>query len=431
MAKNRRKTKGGSRKVECTCDLRYDLDPPRHMDHANTCDLWHLQDFVDGLIDWDPYAQLVVTLSDYVWADSPVDERSDMQKTIDAAISGMPTAAAPSAWSKAWNYQSCRHNMTDVALPDADGTVVYCSASTDVRGRVNRPDYAVYLANSWTAQSISTFVPWEDYGTPYVAWRAVREVVEDWYRRALAGQKVEVGCMGGHGRTGTFLAAVVMLADPNMTPEGAVAWVRKHYCHKAVEDASQKYWLRWFADPSLPAHYDRPAPKKATVVKPTHASVTAKHGPVGGGSEGDSCNWTKNGKWCKNDYGHGGPHHYALTSRRLAVSDEYVAPDADRCIHQLDDGKFRCRKPLGHGDYHSYTAAKHPSDVVACDKGFSGPCTLDAGHDQACLVMRPVHEYCEEPECDRYRGHAGICYMSVSRGTVIVPAGNVTFEVTP
>jgi hypothetical protein len=55
-----------------------------------------------------------------------------------------------------------------------------------------------------------------------------------------AGKKIHVGCIGGHGRTGTVFAALVkqMLGE-----EDAITWVRKHYCKKAVESASQVQFL--------------------------------------------------------------------------------------------------------------------------------------------------------------------------------------------
>lgn len=50
-----------------------------------------------------------------------------------------------------------------------------------------------------------------------------------------AGKKVGVCCMGGHGRTGYFAAAVLGLAgvkDP-------IAWLRENYCKSAVESVGQ------------------------------------------------------------------------------------------------------------------------------------------------------------------------------------------------
>lgn len=71
-----------------------------------------------------------------------------------------------------------------------------------------------------------------------------------------AGKRIHVGCIGGHGRTGTFLAALVarMKIDPD-----PIAWVRKHHCQKAVESESQvKFLVKHFgcktAKPSKPSY---------------------------------------------------------------------------------------------------------------------------------------------------------------------------------
>jgi hypothetical protein len=56
---------------------------------------------------------------------------------------------------------------------------------------------------------------------------------------ALMGEHRElyVGCAGGYGRTGTFLAALVKIADK--PPAHAVFYVRAVYHHKAVETTDQ------------------------------------------------------------------------------------------------------------------------------------------------------------------------------------------------
>jgi hypothetical protein len=54
------------------------------------------------------------------------------------------------------------------------------------------------------------------------------------------GKKIHVGCIGGHGRTGMVLSAVVA----QMTGEkNATEYVRKHYCMKAVESERQVKFL--------------------------------------------------------------------------------------------------------------------------------------------------------------------------------------------
>ena len=49
-------------------------------------------------------------------------------------------------------------------------------------------------------------------------------------------------CMGGHGRTGSALAAV-LIACKGYTAAKAIEHVRKHHCHKACETATQMAWL--------------------------------------------------------------------------------------------------------------------------------------------------------------------------------------------
>lgn len=63
----------------------------------------------------------------------------------------------------------------------------------------------------------------------------------DFLMYALAdGKKVHCGCIGGHGRTGTVFAALVAAATGE---KDAITYVRKHYCKKAVESASQVAFL--------------------------------------------------------------------------------------------------------------------------------------------------------------------------------------------
>ena len=54
------------------------------------------------------------------------------------------------------------------------------------------------------------------------------------------GKTVHIGCIGGHGRTGTVISAIVaeMLEEKD-----AIQYVRKHYCKKAVESTTQVAFL--------------------------------------------------------------------------------------------------------------------------------------------------------------------------------------------
>lgn len=54
------------------------------------------------------------------------------------------------------------------------------------------------------------------------------------------GRKVHAGCIGGHGRTGTFFAALRRHMTGDMD---SITHVRENYCKKAVESKKQVDWL--------------------------------------------------------------------------------------------------------------------------------------------------------------------------------------------
>ncbi len=84
---------------------------------------------------------------------------------------------------------------------------------------------------------------WPDFGTPDDAKR-LEAALTSLLDRAHAGQRVELGCLGGHGRTGTALACLaVMTGSPR---DEAVAWVRATYCDRAIESVSQETFIANF-----------------------------------------------------------------------------------------------------------------------------------------------------------------------------------------
>lgn len=132
-----------------------------------------------------------------------------------------------------------------IALPDG----------AEVRGRGLRnpappgtPDYGLYLGSPrmrrkhrirWPHE----WVEWPDFRLPRSSDQAVA-LIRDLHARALAGERVEVACGGGVGRTGTVIACLAVLAG---VPSGeAVAWARAHYNHRAVETPWQKRWVARF-----------------------------------------------------------------------------------------------------------------------------------------------------------------------------------------
>lgn len=55
-------------------------------------------------------------------------------------------------------------------------------------------------------------------------------------------------CVGGHGRTGTALAAMMIADNPAMSADEAIKTVRKLHCQNAIESLAQEDYLKSIAD---------------------------------------------------------------------------------------------------------------------------------------------------------------------------------------
>lgn len=106
------------------------------------------------------------------------------------------------------------------------------------------PSYGLYLLArrppppAWEAR----WVRWPDFRLP--ADRAdFRVALRELWERA-EGERVEVACGGGHGRTGTALAALAVL--DGVPAARAVAYVRAGYARRAVETPWQRRFVRRF-----------------------------------------------------------------------------------------------------------------------------------------------------------------------------------------
>jgi hypothetical protein len=115
-----------------------------------------------------------------------------------------------------------------------------------VRGRrigdaVSPADFALVLADGPVPAWAHRRIRWPDFWVPVDRADAV-DALHEAHRRALAGERVEVACRGGVGRTGTALAALAILDGVPVSE--SVAWVREHYNPRAVETPWQRWWLR-------------------------------------------------------------------------------------------------------------------------------------------------------------------------------------------
>lgn len=129
----------------------------------------------------------------------------------------------------------------NVTFPD--GTIVQAT-SLGRPDADSEPDFGLYLDRRWSPTWPHEHIKWKDFGLPEDATKACASIIAA-YRRARAGERIEVGCLGGIGRTGTVLACMATLAGVDASE--AVAWVRDNYLRSAVETPEQESFVASFA----------------------------------------------------------------------------------------------------------------------------------------------------------------------------------------
>jgi len=134
--------------------------------------------------------------------------------------------------------------MTGAAWLDGAGLVTLPSGAR-VRGRrlsdpASPADFRLILARGPVPAWPHRRIGWPDFWIPADRGDAL-DALHEAHNRAHAGERVEVTCHGGIGRTGTALAALAIL--DGLTPREALSWVRSNYHRRAVESPWQRRWL--------------------------------------------------------------------------------------------------------------------------------------------------------------------------------------------
>lgn len=157
----------------------------------------------------------------------------------------------------------CDHWQNEIALEE--GLTILASGwmdrpfSQEAWAKSVHPDVGVYLDNAWAVDRYfvtpnvdltfeedtqTVILPWDDYSTPE-SMRRFETTLKWLFARLHEGLVAEVGCLASHGRTGTILSC--MLVMQGLTPEAAIRRVRESHCRKAVENHSQREWVRAFS----------------------------------------------------------------------------------------------------------------------------------------------------------------------------------------
>uniref|UniRef100_A0A6M3LRC1 Tyrosine specific protein phosphatases domain-containing protein n=1 Tax=viral metagenome TaxID=1070528 RepID=A0A6M3LRC1_9ZZZZ len=152
----------------------------------------------------------------------------------------------------------CEHIKQPVKI---GSNIIYATSYTDLAYSKNDdawdkyrlPDLLIALTQSWLGKTGNIFTcgfkgraPAFDSPTIYVDWSdgsALNLVDTEWLVRTALNhmrrnEKVEVSCMGAHGRTGTLIACILGVEE-HLPPKEAIQELRSRYCKKAIETMKQ------------------------------------------------------------------------------------------------------------------------------------------------------------------------------------------------
>lgn len=85
---------------------------------------------------------------------------------------------------------------------------------------------------------------WPDNGVAYFPLQFWLDVLEHLQIKKL---KMVINCVGGHGRTGTALACMLIVSGICTEGDEAIKWVRANHCDRAIESAEQERYIRSIA----------------------------------------------------------------------------------------------------------------------------------------------------------------------------------------
>ena len=179
----------------------------------------------------------------------------DIQKKIDTTLG----ISGKQGSFKDWKVTRCYHAPQQVIA--GKGWGVWAGKKEDCTATARNYDVVMNLTFSSIKENHSIPIPelkkWEDYSTPFIElqmdwpdygaiglprkfWEELIEYLE------LHKAKLLIFCQGGHGRTGTAIACL-MVTGLDYTAKQSITWIRKNYCSSAIESVSQEDYIRKIA----------------------------------------------------------------------------------------------------------------------------------------------------------------------------------------
>lgn len=238
-------------------------------DHSTMCSLHACWEFRNGWYVWDEDSLELIDVVEaidsgllygngntYSHSDTTIRSRSDRVDDYDDDdvryknwwdnddYEGI-TSSTVTTTTTSYRYK-CSHYQQPFKLPS--GVEVY--ASTYHRDRLDDPlpDLGIYLDGIWMPDCVAFHLGCPDYGIPTVPVNGVLYVAREGISAAANGKRVEIGCIGGHGRTGLMLAIMSLLSMRVPDAQKAIDRVHDDYCIEAIESPEQEWYIEGIAN---------------------------------------------------------------------------------------------------------------------------------------------------------------------------------------
>lgn len=196
----------------------------------------------DSLAPWD----VIGHEKECIWNDPDyVSDDSDALSDALWMLEGNDMGKKKNGGFTFGNYRKCSHVLDMLLLED--GTPIYLSAHYDKGSRDPVADLAFYCDSAWRPRGIAYSIGWPDFGLPTLSDQDILTLARVALERARTGDIVEIGCLGAHGRTGTFASIVYLLSMSSPDASTAIAAVRSGHCPSAVESMEQEWYVAHMA----------------------------------------------------------------------------------------------------------------------------------------------------------------------------------------
>lgn len=168
-----------------------------------------------------------------------------MTEDFDSAFDDIPSGTY--SGKKAKEYKRCHEDHPTLKILNGEFRGGACSSP--------KPGFDIYVGLDYSMHFYGKHFPWQvapethpehEFQFKITDGRAPSDAVEfkamiTWMVSQLElGKKIHVGCIGGHGRTGLVLAALIAEATGEKDP---IQWARDKHCKKAVESTEQVEFL--------------------------------------------------------------------------------------------------------------------------------------------------------------------------------------------